>query len=562
MKLQGKGVSTGIGIGKAVVIKEVVFDTKKRVGNYREEIKRLENAVNTLILALEEKIENSEKEQREILESHIMLLKDQFFIGDIKKVLNNENCNCEYAVDTVISKYVDLFKASKDDMLNLRAVDLKDIKTNMLSILLGVENTAIGEFPKGSVLVANELTISIATQLAPGSIAAIVTKEGSENSHVAIIARSLTVPAVVGIEIDNIEDGADMLVNGKTGDVIINPTDVKREDFKKLQEKQNEEKQRLESYRGIKSLTKDGKEILICANIGLTKEIENSRRADAQGIGLFRTEMLFMNRQTPPSAEEQFGVYKKAAESYGNRPVIIRTLDVGGDKQIPYLGLEKEQNPFLGWRGIRYCLDRKQLFSQQILAILRASAFGNVKIMLPMISTIDELIESKKLIKEIMMDKLKEENISYNSNIEIGIMIETPSAALTADILAKEADFFSIGTNDLTQYIMAVDRGNKRVSNLYSAYQPAVLRSIYSVVKAAEDNGILCAVCGEAGADSLLAKFFVACGIGELSMNPSSILRIREAISQIDTVTAKAKIDDALFSLKDECDTKEFLNSL
>ena len=375
----------------------------------------------------------------------------------------------------------------------------------------------------------------------------------------AIIARSMGLPAVVGIS--GIEHGDRLIINGGTGEIIVNPSQAALAEYRSLMEGQRRKKEALEKYRGLPNETLDGRHVELCANIGLEADILKASEADVDGVGLFRTEFLFMNRSAAPTEEEQFAVYKKTALAFGKRPVIIRTLDIGGDKEIPYLGLEKEENPFLGWRAIRYCMDREEIFAAQLKAILRASAFGNIKIMLPMIADLRELRYAKSLINRLG-GELAKQGIAFDQNIAVGIMVETPAAALLAGAFAKEADFFSIGTNDLTQYVMAVDRGNQKVAKLYSAYNPAVLRLIYHVSQEARRHNIPCGICGEAGSDALLTRFFVGCGISEFSMTSASVLEIRSIIRQMAYANAKAMIDVSVEQLADFEDSIALLQRL
>ena len=561
MELKGLGVSEGVGIGKSVVIENEEVDVSKYEADPAGEKDRLTNAAESLMAALEKKTEEAAGEQAEILGSHVEILKDPALMTEMVKLIENENCNSEYAAGVIFDQYIQMFSLSGDELLELRASDLKDIKNNLLITLSGKELMDISQLPAGSILVAEELTTSIAAGINPENISAIVTKVGGQTSHMSIIARSIGIPAVVGISTQQIENDVPMIVDGSQGTVLLNPT---KECIKEYQEKQNvleQSRLALEKYRGVKSVTLDNQEIELCANIGLELDIEYAVKADAEGVGLFRSEFLYMNRNSAPSEEEQFKVYKKAAAAFGDEPVIIRTLDVGGDKEIPYMELEKEENPFLGWRAIRYCLDKQGIFITQLRAILRASAFGAVKIMIPMISAISEIKKVKELIQSVKSE-LAKENVEFDNEIPVGIMVETPAAAVLADQFAKEVDFFSIGTNDLTQYIMAVDRGNKKVADLYSTYNPAVMRLIYHVAQSAEANGIMCGVCGESAADPLLIKFLIGSGIKELSMSGVKILQAREIVRNSSYQELKEKVKEHLDQLQEVEDAVNFLNSL
>ena len=561
MELKGLGVSDGIGIGKAVVLENEEFDTSKYEVDSNEEKIRLSNAVDTLLKTLEEKAEQASGEQAEILGSHVNMLQDPILMSDIVKLIKDENCNSEYASAAVFDQYIQIFLSSGDELLELRASDLKDIKNNLLATLLGKPLMDVSRLPAGTILVAEELTTSIAAGINPENISAIVTMMGGKTSHMAIIARSIGIPAVVGISIEQIENGTSMIADGSHGILHLNPSEAQIKEYKEKQDVLEQNKLALEKFRGMKSITPDDREIELCANIGLELDIDVAVKSDAEGVGLFRTEFLYMNRNFAPGEEEQFNAYKKAAVAFKEGSVIIRTLDIGGDKEIPYMELEKEENPFLGWRAIRYCLDKNEIFLTQIRAILRASAFGSIKIMIPMISTVTEIKRAKKLIQQVKAE-LTKENIAFNKEIPVGIMVETPAAAILADQFAKEVDFFSIGTNDLTQYTMAVDRGNKKVADLYSTYNPAVLRLIYHTAQAAEKNGIMCGVCGESAADPLLIKFLIGSGINELSMSGVSILKAREIVRSSSYLELREKVKENLEQLQDVEDAVDFLQTL
>jgi len=561
MELKGLGVSDGIGIGKAVVLENEEFDTSKYEVDSNEEKIRLSNAVDTLLKTLEEKAEQASGEQAEILGSHVNMLQDPILMSDIVKLIKDENCNSEYASAAVFDQYIQIFLSSGDELLELRASDLKDIKNNLLATLLGKPLMDVSWLPAGTILVAEELTTSIAAGINPENISAIVTMMGGKTSHMAIIARSIGIPAVVGISIEQIENGTSMIADGSHGILHLNPSEAQIKEYKEKQDVLEQNKLALEKFRGMKSITPDDREIELCANIGLELDIDLAVKSDAEGVGLFRTEFLYMNRNFAPGEEEQFNAYKKAAVAFKEGSVIIRTLDIGGDKEIPYMELEKEENPFLGWRAIRYCLDKNEIFLTQIRAILRASAFGSIKIMIPMISTVTEIKRAKKLIQQVKAE-LTKENIAFNKEIPVGIMVETPAAAILADQFAKEVDFFSIGTNDLTQYTMAVDRGNKKVADLYSTYNPAVLRLIYHTAQAAEKNGIMCGVCGESAADPLLIKFLIGSGINELSMSGVSILKAREIVRSSSYLELREKVKENLEQLQDVEDAVVFLQTL
>ncbi|MGF6990485.1 phosphotransferase system enzyme I (PtsI) [Lachnospiraceae bacterium PM6-15] len=564
MKRNGLGVSAGIGMGTTLVIEEIVFDVCKKAvdeESLAEEAKRLHTSIDSLKAYLEKKVAKLGHEQGEILQSHLDLLADPALVPEIEKIITQEKTVSEYAVHQVFEQFIQLFLMSGDELLELRATDLKDLRQNLLRVLGGKELIDVSDAKPGTVLVAQELSTSVAASINPESVVGIVTNVGGKTAHMAIIARSLALPAVVNVGVQDITDGMAVILDGTTGEVLFSPSEEECAEFTKRQRDFQDELKRLEVYRGQASVTKDGKEVELLANIGLELDIGPALAADGEGVGLFRTEFLYMDRSSAPSEDEQFALYQKAAQAFAPGPVIIRTLDVGGDKEIAYLGIGKEENPFLGYRAIRYCLEHQELFKIQLRGILRASAYGKVKIMLPMITTVAEFKEGLALVSEAKAE-LKEQDIPFDEQIEVGMMIETPAAAMMADVFAKYADFFSIGTNDLTQYTLSVDRGNEKVAGLYSTYDPAVLRMIHRVGEAAAGAGIMWGVCGEAAADPLLTKFFIACGVNELSMAGSSILRIRQQVLETNQFTCAERLAKELKLLETCAEAKTFLESL
>jgi phosphotransferase system enzyme I (PtsI) len=446
-------------------------------------------------------------------------------------------------------------------MMKQRASDIADVKVSILKKLLGVEDIEIGKVPAGTVLVCKDLTPSMTSQIVKENVVGIITEVGGPTSHSAILARALEIPAVLSVPgiVDLVEDKDSVIVDGTSGDVFINPEGdvlakyiVKREEFIKKQAE-------LKKFIGMETLTADGDKLEVYCNIGTPKDAKKAMECDGEGVGLFRSEFLFMDNTHLPTEEEQFEAYKEALETMGGRTVIIRTLDIGGDKDIPYMDFEKEENPFLGFRAVRYCLANPDMYKTQLRAITRASAFGKAKIMVPLVTTVDEVRAVKKLVEEIKED-LRKEGIPFDENIEVGCMTETAASAAIADLLAKEADFFSIGTNDLTGYTMAVDRGNAKVAYLYSAFQPAVLRSIRQIIKAAKEAGIPVGMCGEAAADPLMIPLLMSFGLDEYSVNPVLVLTSRciiskwtkaEADALADKVMAMDNVDDIVAALKE-----------
>lgn len=550
---RGTGASPGIGIGKVWVIKEEepvirrdkAEDSGAEAERFRDGLKKTFTQTEALAEDLASK---AGKKEAEIMRGHLMLLMDPVLTGEIENVITGEGVCSEYAVETVCNKYAAVFASMDDELMRQRAADMKDIKNRIQQTLQGINPADMASLPQDSVIVARDLTPSMTAGINPANVAGIVTELGGRTSHSAILARALEIPAVVAVPgiLDGAEDGDDVVLDGDTGIVTVNPSGREMGEYKEKRQKFLEEKKKLESYIGCPTVTKDGVRVKLAANIGKPEDTGKVLSCDGEGVGLFRTEFLFMDRTSMPAEEEQFEAYKKAASDLGGKPVIIRTLDIGGDKEIPYMGLAKDENPFLGYRAIRLCLDRKEdIYRPQLRALLRASAFGNIKIMIPMVTCVDEIREAKALIEEIKKE-LDGENIPYNKEIQVGIMMETAAASLMADVFAGEADFFSIGTNDLTQYTMSVDRGNDKVAYLYSAFNPAVLRSIRHIIACGREAGIMVEMCGEAASDPMMIPLLLAFGLNEFSMSASSILRSRKIITGYDTKELQAVADKAM----------------
>ncbi len=535
---KGTSASAGIGIGKAVNVEEAELKIRKvTITDPEAEKARFQAAVKqameeTGLLAQDLATKVGEKEA-EILNGHLLLLSDPMLTGEIENSITGESVNSEYAVETVCNTYADLFASMGDELMQQRATDMHDIKTRVQKILMGVSSVDISALPEGSVIVARDLTPSMTAGINPEKVVGIVTELGGKTSHSAILARALEIPAVVAIDgfLSQVSDGDDMILDGSQGIVIVNPEDSLKTEYTVKREAFIKEKKELEQYIGKPTVTKDGTAIELAANIGKPEDVEKVLHYDGEGIGLFRTEFLFMDRTSMPTEDEQFEAYRKVAVAMNGKPVIIRTLDIGGDKEIPYMGLEKDENPFLGYRAIRFCLDRKEdVYKPQLRALLRASAFGNIRIMVPMVTCLEEFREAKALIEELKKE-FDEKGIAYKQDISVGIMVETAAASLMADAFAKEVDFFSIGTNDLTQYTMSVDRGNDKVSYLYSPLNPAVLRSIRHVIDCGRKEGIMVGMCGEAASDPMIIPLLLAFGLNEFSMSASAILNARKLIT-------------------------------
>lgn len=555
-----KGIagSEGIGIGTVVLIEEHEINIEtKRVEETGAEIERLQNAIEKFVAdtnVMAEKMDITVgKKDADILRGHIQMLQDPMIEEQISALIISEKITAEMAVEQVLEQTAEMFSQIPDELLQQRATDFRDIKTRMLKILLGIEDVDISQVPAGTVIVARDLTPSMTAGINPENIEGILTEVGGRTSHSAILARAMEVPAVLSIE--NIcsiaKNGDKVVLDGTSGEAILNPDDETVEKFKKMYSDYQNEKALLKEYAGKPSQTKDGVKVELVCNIGKPADANKAVECDGEGIGLFRTEFLFMDRGSMPTEEEQFEAYKEVAEKMKGKPVIIRTLDIGGDKDVPYLGLEHEDNPFLGFRAIRYCLQRKDIYEIQLKALLRASAFGKIKIMVPLVTGVDELRQVKAMIKEIMAE-LDKEGVAYNKNIEVGVMMETPAACMVADVLAKEAAFFSIGTNDLTGYTMAVDRGNAKVAYLYSTYNPAVLRAIKRIIECGKKEGIMVGMCGEAAADSKLIPLLLAFGLDEFSVSATSVLKTRKTISDCTMDECKALADKVMACVTEE----------
>lgn len=565
--LKGVGASSGIGIGTIVCIREESLDYSKVVfQGEAEEKARLKEAVDTFCKVTQEMAEDirqrvGEKES-EILSGQIMMLSDPFMTGQMEEMIASGSC-AETALDSVCQMYIEMFSNVDDELMRQRATDIRDIRTRMLRLLLGVSSVDIASVPAGTVLAAKDLTPSMTVGLKKENISAILTEIGGKTSHSAILARALEIPAVLGIPqvLDQVSDGQQAIVDGESGEVILSPDEDTLKRYTAQWKEQQEQKAMLSVYRDRKTQDADGRNYELYSNIGSVAEAQIALENGAEGIGLFRTEFLFMDRTAMPTEQEQYEAYKAVSDIMQGKEVIIRTLDVGGDKEISYLKMESEQNPFLGWRAIRYCLEESDLFKVQLRALLRAGAeHKNIKIMLPLVTGVQEIRAAKQLLEECKQE-LAAQGIAYDDNIQVGIMIETPAAALIADLLAKEAAFFSIGTNDLTQYTLAVDRGNAKVENLYTTLHPAVLRSIRSIIRAAKEAKIPVGMCGEAAADPALIPLLLEFGLDEMSVSASSILKTRKIVSQW-SQKETAEVEQKAMQLDEPQAVEEYLLSV
>ena len=555
-----KGIagSEGIGIGKVVLIEEHDLTVeKKSVTDTDAELKRLQDAIEKFVAITNEMADKMAKtvgeQDADILRGHIIMLQDPMIEEQISALMISEKISAEMALEQVLDQTAEMFAAVPDELIQQRATDLMDIKSRMLKILMGIEEVDISQVPENTVLVARDLTPSMTAGINPANIAGILTEVGGRTPHSAILARAMEIPAVLSIEgiCGIVKNGDTVVLDGSKGEAIVNPDEATVKEFEKKFADYAAEKELLKAYKGKPSQTKDGVKVELVSNIGKPEDADKVVECDGEGIGLFRTEFLFMDRDSVPTEEEQFEAYKKVAETMKGKPVIIRTLDIGGDKAIPYLGLETEENPFLGFRAIRFCLKRRDIYEVQLRALLRASAFGDIKIMVPLVTGVDEL-RAVKVILEDIKRQLGKDGIAYNKDVKVGVMMETPAACMMADALAKEADFFSIGTNDLTGYTMAVDRGNAKVAYLYSTYNPAVLRAIKRIIECGKAEGIMVGMCGEAAADPKLIPLLLAFGLDEFSVSATSVLKTRKTISDCNIDECKALAEKVMKCVTEE----------
>lgn len=564
--LKGINASEGIGIGKVMLIEEVNLEyEKKKITDTHAEIERYRKAFEAFCEKTEKQAENIKntvgEKEAEILLGHLLMIKDPGMSSSIEGNISNGSC-AEEAVEQVCDMFIGIFSMADDELTKQRASDIEDIKTGLISTLLGKEEVDIASAPAGTVLVAKDLTPSMTSCIVKENIVGIVTEIGGKTSHSAILARAMEIPAVLSVDKASqiLKNGDEIIVDGSHGEVIENPSVGEISAYKDKTLLFKKEKEELKKFLGKETVTSDGVKVELCCNIGKPDDADAVISKTGEGVGLFRTEFLYMDSTSQPSEDEQFEAYKKTVLKLGDKPLIIRTLDVGGDKDIPYLGLNKEDNPFMGFRAVRYCLNRPDIYKPQLRALLRASAFGNIKIMVPLVTCLEEFTGVKAMINEIMAD-LDNEGIPYNKDIEIGVMIETPAAAVIADVLAQEADFFSIGTNDLTGYTMAVDRGNPDVAYLYSPFQPAVLRMIKKTIEDGNANHIPVGMCGEAAADPLLIPILLAFGLDEFSVSATSVLKTRKIISLWSKKEALEVAKKAM-TLKTEKEVVEYLTSV
>jgi len=565
--MKGLGVSQGIGIGKAFIIERRAVNIEMiHINDTVNEENRFKNAINICKEQIEEFYQKTLKDIGEkeamIFKSHEMMLEDDTFISEVVMKINTEKVNAEYALNETANVYIKMFDNIQDEYLKGRADDVKDVIQRILRILLGINTTDLTKMGKNSIIVAKDLTPSDTAQLDKSKVSAMITEMGGKTSHAAIMARIMGIPTVVGIDgvTGKVKINDIILCDGKSGRVIINPNEKQKKYY--LLKKENEMRinNQLKNQIGLPTITKDGFRVELSSNISTPNDVSSAKENDAEGIGLFRSEFIFMNRNCQPTEDEQYDEYKEVLVKMGNKPVIIRTMDIGGDKEVSYMGIPKEMNPFLGYRAIRVCLVDTDMFKTQLKAILRASVYGNVKIMFPMISTLKELRDAKKVYEEVKQE-LRQKGIDFKEDIQIGIMIEIPSAAIISDLLAKEVDFFSIGTNDLIQYTMAVDRMNSKLSHLYSQYHPALLRLIKSIIKNGHEAGIWVGMCGEAAGDPKLIPVLVGMGLDEFSMNAPSILKSRYIIRNLNKKDME-QVSENTLNLGTAMEVENYLNEV
>mgnify|MGYP000753985396 CR=1 FL=1 len=533
---QGKSVYKGIAMGPVVVLKKNDYQVKRtRIEDPEAEIKRVDEALEKSKEQLQKLYDKAVQEVGEasaaIFEVHQMMLEDDDYLEAIQNTIRTEQINAEYAVAATGDNFAEMFASMDDDYMKARSADIKDISERLVRNLSGQDDADLSSI-EPSIIVADDLSPSETVQMDKDKVLSFVTTQGSVNSHTAILARTMSIPALIGVDmpLDAELEGKFAIVDGDNGTVYIDPSEDVLAQMQEKKEQAEEKKQLLQQLKGKETITKDGKKIKLYANIGNSKDLAMVLQNDAEGIGLFRSEFLYLEKEDYPTENEQFMVYKMVAETMAGKQVIIRTLDIGADKQCDYFNMDPEDNPALGYRAIRICLTRPEVFKTQLRALYRASAFGNISIMYPMITSVWEVKQIKKIVEEVK-EELRAQNIEFGE-VAQGIMIETPAAVMISRELAKEVDFFSIGTNDLTQYTLAIDRQNPKLDDFYDAHHPAVLKMIHMVAQNAHAEGIWAGICGELGADLELTEQFLQMGIDELSVSPGRILPIRKIVRE------------------------------
>lgn len=541
LTFQGKSVINGVAIGKIFIYKKGEQQVKRtKIEDTESELARFRNAQQEAIKQLQDLYESSVKSIGEasaaIFEIHQMMLQDDGFVEAIENMIETQSVNAEYAVAATSDNFYKMFSDMEDDYMRERAADVKDISERLLAVLNG-KSAGMETLSEPVIIAADDLAPSETVQLDKDKVLAFVTVHGSLNSHTAILAKTMNIPALIGtpIPLDDTVDGKPAIIDGAKGILYVEPEEEILAQMQERKKAEEEQKELLLTLRGKENITLDGRKIKLYANIGNSKDLAMVLQNDAGGIGLFRSEFLYLEKEDYPTEEEQFTVYKTVAETMAGKKVIIRTLDIGADKQADYFKLAHEENPAMGLRAIRICLTRPEVFKTQLRALFRASAYGNIAVMYPMIISVDEVRKIKEIVAEVKKE-LEEQHIKYGE-VEQGIMIETPAAVVMSDELAKEVDFFSIGTNDLTQYTLAIDRQNPELDAFYDSHHPAILRMIQTVVDNAHKAGIWAGICGELGADTSLTQEFLKMGVDELSVSPGRILPIRKIILETDVNT-------------------------
>ena len=537
---KGTGASPGIAIGKVLVVEHSELEIEKRsIVDIDEEVTKLDRAVEIskeeLTKVKEKALVELGEHEAEIFEAHLLVLEDPELIDSAKAKIRDEEVNADFALKEIRDMFVGMFESMDNEYMRERAADIKDVTNRIIRHLLGAKIVDLAALEEEVVLVAHDLTPSDTATMNKSKVLGFLTDIGGRTSHTAIMARTLEIAAVVGLTdiTTKAKDGDYIVFNGDTGEVILNPDEEIMTKYTKLKTEFEEYRKSLELLKGKPSVTLDGRHVELAGNIGSPKDVEGLIKNDAEGVGLYRTEFLYMDKEDAfPTEEEQFEAYKAVLEGMDNKPIVIRTLDIGGDKELPYFEMESEMNPFLGYRAIRICLDRKDIFKTQLRALYRASVHGKLRIMFPMISSLEELLAAKEVVAEVK-DELKAEEVAFADDVEVGMMIEIPSAAVISDILAKHVDFFSIGTNDLIQYTCAVDRMNQKISHLYNQFNPAVLRLIKTVIDNAHKEGKWVGMCGESAGDQRMIPILLGFGLDEFSMSPISILPARKLITSV-----------------------------
>lgn len=546
--LKGKGVSKGIGIGHTKILKnEEVKLTDFKVEDKENELSYFKKCLNNVIEDTREVLEKLSGTEADIMNAYLMILQDPTLTEETERLIQEDGYNAGYATKVGFEAVEEVFKNMDDEYMSARASDIEDMKNKVINKIINKAELDLSNLPEKTILVGKDLSTSDTAKLNLNSVAGIIIENGSENSHVSIMARTHEIPAIVGAKgaLDSINNDSYIAINGATGEIFLEPTEEEIAKLEKIQNELKDEKGSLAKFRNKKSITKDGYKTEVVANIGTPKDMDAVIENGAEGVGLFRSEFLYMDSDTMPTEEEQFEAYKEVLEKAEGKRVIVRTLDIGGDKDLKYLNLDKEDNPFLGYRAIRICLREPEIFKVQLRALYRASSYGKLAIMLPMISSVDELRAAKDIINEVK-EELKAENVKFDKNVKVGIMIEVPSAAIMAEQLATECDFFSIGTNDLIQYTVAVERGNERISDLYTKFHPAVIRLIKMAIDGAHKSKIFCGMCGEAAADERFIPLLVGLGLDEFSMNPTKILNSRKMIRNLNHKECKKLVQEIL----------------